>query len=79
MKIFKLRSCGRNRAVFLNITMVTVYKNNEGRKIRAPEFEHFSPSLIVFFIYLSDKMKSSLALELSGFKKRPQSNYKFLL
>lgn len=52
MKIFKLRSCGRHRAVFLNITMVTIYKNNEGRKIRALEFEQFFPSLIGFHLFV---------------------------
>lgn len=56
MWIWKLKSYARNRAVFLSITMVTIYKNNEGRKIRALEFEDF---IRLIFIYLSYKIKRS--------------------
>lgn len=52
MQIYKLQSCGKNRVVFLNITMVTVYKNNEERKIRALEFEDCFPPPFGFYLFV---------------------------
>lgn len=62
MQICKLRSCGRNRAVFLNITMVTVYKNNEERKTRALEFEHSFPLWFLPICLIKIKISSGLVL-----------------
>jgi hypothetical protein len=58
--------------MFVNITMVTVYKNNEERKVRALEFEDiFSPKVGFLSICLT-KCKDPLVLYILA-KEKPRS------